>query len=373
VPLKNSISLDSYLCNGCGSCVEICPAIFKMDETGEKAVVINANPEVTDLLEEAASFCPAKCIAITKDPDPTTGQGMDHQQLTKIFESGTTSEPLDEILSLVALIQPLFQPDRLRQLHDDVGRLFAGTYPGFHTSTTRYHNLKHTVSVALASARLLHGLHCSGQDITSHTLELALYSAYIHDIGLLTETSDKVVSGAIYINNHEERSIIFLKKYLAGSHVSQLFIQECASVIECTNIALTPQDIAFPSAESELAGYIVGSADILAQMADRYYLERLPFLFQELKEGGVETRESPIGLIQDTTRFYHDIIIGRLEKSFSNVAQAMGTHFQKRWQINENLYYTNIEKNISYLKKILKICEDELDNLGTFLKRIPPP
>lgn len=40
-----------------------------MDETGEKAVVINANAEVTALLEEAASFCPAKCIALTKDPD----------------------------------------------------------------------------------------------------------------------------------------------------------------------------------------------------------------------------------------------------------------------------------------------------------------
>lgn len=43
-----------------------------MDETGEKAVVINAHAAVTALLEEAASFCPAKCIAITKDPDQTT-------------------------------------------------------------------------------------------------------------------------------------------------------------------------------------------------------------------------------------------------------------------------------------------------------------
>ncbi|MBV5305196.1 MAG: ferredoxin, partial [Desulfobulbaceae bacterium] len=38
--MKETISLDTYECNGCGSCVEICPDIFKMDEAGEKAEVI---------------------------------------------------------------------------------------------------------------------------------------------------------------------------------------------------------------------------------------------------------------------------------------------------------------------------------------------
>jgi len=111
----------------------------------------------------------------------------------------------------------------------------------------------------------------------------------------------------------------------------------------------------------------------MAQMADRYYLERLPFLFQELKEGGIETRDSAFDLIQETTLFYHNIITGRLEKDFANVAQAMEAHFHQRWQIKENPYYTNIEKNITYLKKILRLCENELEDLSVFLKRIPPP
>lgn len=65
--MKDSISIDTYECNGCGSCVEICPDIFVMDETGEKAAVINPNAEITPRIEEAAAYCPAKCILLTKD------------------------------------------------------------------------------------------------------------------------------------------------------------------------------------------------------------------------------------------------------------------------------------------------------------------
>jgi ferredoxin len=64
--LKNSIAIDTYECNGCGSCVEICPDAFKMDEAGEKAEVINPHAELTPRLEEAAAYCPAKCISFAK-------------------------------------------------------------------------------------------------------------------------------------------------------------------------------------------------------------------------------------------------------------------------------------------------------------------
>lgn len=297
--------------------------------------------------------------------------GMSHQQLTKIFESGATSDPLDEILSLVILIQPSFNPCLLRQLHHDTARLFAGTYPGFRASNTQYHDLKHTYSVVLATARLLHGLTCAGhgQDISIQVMEQALYSAYFHDTGLLTKTSDQALSGAIYFQNHEERSITVMTQYLESNNLSHALIQECAAVIKCTDLTLDPKDIAFPSPASKLAGCILGSADILAQMADRCYLERLPSLFQEHKDGGLNTYDSAIELIRDTTFFYHNTITERLEKTFTNTAQAMQAHFHKRWQINDNLYYTNIGNNLDYLKKILQTCEDKMECLEDFLKR----
>ncbi len=65
--MKHSISIDTYECNGCGSCVEICPEVFQMDENGEKAVVVNPSPNITAQVEEAAAYCPSKCISYVHD------------------------------------------------------------------------------------------------------------------------------------------------------------------------------------------------------------------------------------------------------------------------------------------------------------------
>lgn len=59
--MAKSIIIDVYECNGCGSCVEICPEVFVMDD-GEKAVLVDSSATVTEKVEEAAAYCPQKCI-----------------------------------------------------------------------------------------------------------------------------------------------------------------------------------------------------------------------------------------------------------------------------------------------------------------------
>lgn len=298
---------------------------------------------------------------------------MNYRQLSRIFESGATDAPVDEILQLVRHIQPDFNTAPLLRLHEDITRLFAGSYPGFQASNTRYHNCSHTCSVVLATSRLLHGLACSGREISPPVMELTLYSAYFHDSGLLRTESEQAESGAIYTRNHEERSIAFMTQYLAQKSFPEFLSRGCPSVIQCTDLAVRPEDIDFDSPEARLAGYILGSADMLAQMADRYYLERLPFLFEEHRQGGVQTSRSVVELMRNTTSFYHDIITERLEKSFAGISNAMQTHFRVRWQIDENLYYSYIAKNLDYLKTILELCEDRLECLESYLKRVPAP
>jgi len=59
--MEESIIIDVYECNGCGSCMEICPEVFAMDEV-EKACLIDSEAEITDKVEEAAAYCAKKCI-----------------------------------------------------------------------------------------------------------------------------------------------------------------------------------------------------------------------------------------------------------------------------------------------------------------------
>lgn len=58
------IIIDTYLCNGCGACVEICPEVFQLDEITEKAAMVVLEPVITDAVLQAASYCPEKCIDI---------------------------------------------------------------------------------------------------------------------------------------------------------------------------------------------------------------------------------------------------------------------------------------------------------------------
>ena len=64
--VNDSISIDTYECNGCGSCVALCPNVFQMDAAGEKAEVIAPDTPITAAIEEAAAYCPAGCILLVK-------------------------------------------------------------------------------------------------------------------------------------------------------------------------------------------------------------------------------------------------------------------------------------------------------------------
>ncbi len=62
----NEIIIDTYLCSGCGTCVEMCPEVFRMDRITERVELVTLSPEITDAVYQAAAFCPEKCIAVSE-------------------------------------------------------------------------------------------------------------------------------------------------------------------------------------------------------------------------------------------------------------------------------------------------------------------
>ena len=53
--------VDYDACEGCGTCVELCPEVFAMDDN-EKAYVIAEDKCDTCDCEEAANTCPVEAI-----------------------------------------------------------------------------------------------------------------------------------------------------------------------------------------------------------------------------------------------------------------------------------------------------------------------
>jgi ferredoxin len=56
------VFIDEEECIGCGSCVELCPEVFLMNEDKEKAEVILPERGPSECIEEAMEACPVSCI-----------------------------------------------------------------------------------------------------------------------------------------------------------------------------------------------------------------------------------------------------------------------------------------------------------------------
>jgi len=278
------------------------------------------------------------------------------KQATKLYDLLDCQSPkaiLAEIVTIISLLESDRIMDQFQSVYQDIVRLFNGEYPGYRASNTKYHNLEHTIMVTLATARLIHGSIQGGFRFKSDNILLGILAALFHDSGLIQTKQDKKGTGAKYTIGHEKRSVNFMKKNLVKNGFLQQQIDDCAQLIKCTNLEIEVAGISFRSEEIGNLGKIVGSADLLAQMADRHYLEKLILLFKEFEEAGIPGFDSEEELLEKTEGFYKNVTQKRLTQDFDNISSNMANHFKYRWNIDCDFYAESIESNIQYLRSIL--------------------
>ncbi|GAB6041621.1 hypothetical protein [Endothiovibrio diazotrophicus] len=278
---------------------------------------------------------------------------MSATHLEDLIPPGEPELTLIEILLLVERIGAGDKELIRRAFHDTI-RLFHGEYPGYRASNTRYHDLDHTCAVVLAMARLLHGAHCEGVRWSDRGVALGLLGALFHDVGLIQKSDDLEGTGAKYTLGHEHRSVEFLGSYLAEVGIGQDAIEEAGQLIGCTIMSRSPQEFRFGNDELRLLGFMVGTADLLAQMAERTYLEKLLLLFREFEEAEIPGFDSELILLEKTEAFYTGVVKRRLEEQLGGVYRHMVPHFRERWGIQEDLYQRMIRQNLAYLHQVLE-------------------
>jgi hypothetical protein len=251
----------------------------------------------------------------------------------------------------------------------DARRLFHGHYPGYRSSNASYHDWEHTIAVSLATARLIHGCLLNGHSFLSRHVLLAMLAALFHDAGLIQEETDRNGTGAKHTVGHEERSIGFVEAYCAENGFSAQETDICSRFIRCTILSVSPRAIPFSSESLRTLGYVVGSADLLAQMADRLYLEKLLLLYKEFEEAGLPAYSSALDLLQKTSQFYETVAKKRLEEEFDGIGGNMRLHFRRWHDVDKDCYAEAIEKNIAYLQKVQKMCRDSFNCFLDHLKR----
>ena len=283
-----------------------------------------------------------------------------HRALSNAFIDDPETT-LKEIISISLKVTKDFEATFFEKVFGDTKRLYEGNFPGYRASNTKYHDFNHTISVALATTRLIHGCSINGHLIRSRNMLLALVAALFHDVGLIQEKGDDKGSGAKYTVGHEERSIAFMQKYLAEKKFLPEEIEICSKFIRCTILSLPPKEIPFSSDELQNLGYIVGSADLSAQLADRLYLEKLLLLYKEFEEAGLPGFDSELELLQKTKDFYVNIAQKRFFQELNGVCVHMRSHFRQWMDIDKDLYNESIMKNIRYLEYLVALCLDSIE------------
>jgi hypothetical protein len=279
---------------------------------------------------------------------------MAEQQMANIVNMDSPEAVLDEVLVILDLISAKFDAAPVTAAFNTAVSLFKGTYPGYQACTTGFHDLRHTTDTFLSMARLIHGAVLEGESFSHRQMALGLITALLHDAGYIQEEHDREGTGGKYTATHVQRSMDFLERSSAEYGLSKEEIADGQAMILCTSLTEDFSTMVFSSPEIELLGKMLATADLLAQMADRLYLEKLLFLFHEFTEGKVAAYESEADLIRNTVGFYASMT-KRLDTTLGAADHFMGPHFASRWNIEANLYHEAMEKHKNHLQKILEV------------------
>lgn len=253
--------------------------------------------------------------------------------------------------SMVMLdMAPGFDLPVVQNTYNDVIRMFHGSYPGYQPIQTPYHDLGHTLNVFLCAVRLMHGTHVSGTRLSEQEMGLIMLAALMHDIGYAKTLGDTVGTGAQYTRIHVDRGVDFMRHYIADHQFPAEWLLPLECMIRSTDHMKDFAQIPFPDARTRLLGQIVGTADLVGQMADQTYLEKLLLLYFEFKEAHLGNYKDTQELLRKTQQFYEVIrhkLDGELESSYTNLS----FHFKQSLGMDRNYYLESIERNISYLEQ----------------------
>jgi hypothetical protein len=261
----------------------------------------------------------------------------------------------DAVMTLYAARYPGTDAAPLERAFADFQRLFEGAYPGYLACDTLYHDMRHTLDMTLAMARLIDGHEraCAAADrIGPRRAILGVVLALLHDSGYLRRASEAgVENGAVFTKIHVSRGADFVSNYLPtigfGAEAAV-----AARLVHFTGYEMDIDDIRVDDPKDRVLGCMLGTADLLGQMSDRMYLEKCrEFLYKEFVWGRVARERLPDGhevvryaspedLIIKTPGFYEYVVRTRMTKKLGNADR-----------------YVEIDRNMDFLRETIETAD----------------
>ena len=267
--------------------------------------------------------------------------------------------------------------DKLWLAFYDFERLFTGRYPGYRGCDTTYHDVQHTLDMTLALARLVAGYERSvepAERLGAQRAQMAIVTSLFHDAGYIrhSERDAEFANGAEFTLYHVSRSADFLRRYLPEIGMSR-DVAVSSMIVHFTGYELDLDKIELDDPRDVICGHLIGTADLLAQMADRCYLEKCrDRLYKEFVVGGVAIEnarpgeymvryKSGLDLLKKTPVFYQQVMRDRLHRKFNRVYRYIEVVYD-----GQNPYIDAITNNINHLIRVIE------SGNWSLLRREPP-
>jgi hypothetical protein len=283
------------------------------------------------------------------------------------------------LAAVEALYRPTWPETSLQPLEDAFDyfeELFAGLVPGYFGVDTVYHDRQHTLDITLALARLIVGYERQQEPharLGGERAIVGIITGLFHDVGYLRRTDEaESRNGAEFTRTHVSRGARFIADYLpvvglsAWAPVATQIVHFTGYEVPFAKIDVSdPRDIAL--------GHMLGTADMIAQMADRCYLEKCrDRLYAEFVLGGVALPiaangglqvkyASGVDLLRQTPEFITEVRAKRLDGEFHAAYRYLEVLFG-----GSNPYMESIDRNVNYLRQILR------SENWVLLRRNPP-
>jgi len=203
----------------------------------------------------------------------------------------------------------------VERLFDEVAVLFAGRRRGFQACAMPYHNFAHTCDVTVALTRLL-GAYVARQRepvLSGRDGELAVSAALLHDSGFLRRDDEPAGSGAELAGVHVERGVVVAAELLPEFGVSPAELEVVQLAIRCTALEAGAGLLESASEKERCLAQLVGTADLLGQLAAPDYPDRLTDLYRELVVSGGTGGLDETGFRRQTRQFWNDVALPRLD------------------------------------------------------------
>jgi len=217
------------------------------------------------------------------------------------------------------------------------GRLVLGNIAN---SDALYHNVEHTIMVALAGQAIIEGKHLREGGVTPRDWMHYMIAVLCHDIGYVkgvckndirgmfaTGVGDELVSippggtDVALTPYHVNRSKLFVRERFGTS-----LLQDMTELLDTELIASYIEMTRFPSPPDEKhkdtkgLGGLVRAADFIGQLGDPEYFRKSPALFYEFQELGVNEKlgyKAPNDLRKNYASFYWNSVSPYIQDAFT--------------------------------------------------------